>query len=139
MRIDILKALIENSTLFVVAFLFLARLLRWKISGRPVTGILIQGLVFTSCGILAILFSVEVLPGVLIDNGQNAEWLVIMSPFKHKVVRPEMVLVLGSLPDTGAVIEPQATPFRLFLRHFQPLLTPNSLDSFMIHSKPFLP
>ena len=67
MRIDVLKALIENSTLLVVAFLFLARLSRWKKGRGPISSTLIQGLVFAFCGIIAILFSVEVLPGILID------------------------------------------------------------------------
>jgi len=66
LRIDILKALIENSALLIVSFFFLLRLSRWRV-GKPVISVLIQGFVFAACGILAILFSVEVLPGVLID------------------------------------------------------------------------
>ncbi len=66
MRIDILKALIENSALLVVSFFFLARLSRWRV-GKPVLSVLVQGFVFAVCGVMAILFSVEVLPGVLID------------------------------------------------------------------------
>ncbi|MCK5036130.1 MAG: hypothetical protein KAS73_09585, partial [Candidatus Sabulitectum sp.] len=67
MRIDILKALIENSTLLVVAFLFLTRLSRWGTGRKPIRDKIIHGVVFALCGFLAILFSVEVLPGVLID------------------------------------------------------------------------
>ncbi|MCK5840622.1 MAG: response regulator [Candidatus Sabulitectum sp.] len=67
MRIDILKALIENSTLLVAAFLFLTRLSRWGIGREPIRDKMIRGTVFALCGFLAILFSVEVLPGVLID------------------------------------------------------------------------
>jgi len=66
LRIDILKALIENSALLVVSFFFLARLSRWRV-GKPVLSVLVQGFVFAVCGVMAILFSVEVLPGVLID------------------------------------------------------------------------
>jgi PAS domain S-box-containing protein len=66
LRVDILKALIENMALLVVSFFFLARLSRWRI-GKPLVNVLVQGSVFAACGILAILFSVEVLPGVLID------------------------------------------------------------------------
>jgi len=67
LRIEILKALIENSTLLVVAFLFLTRLSRWGIGRKPIRDKMIHGIVFALCGFLAILFSVEVLPGVLID------------------------------------------------------------------------
>ncbi len=67
MRIDILKALIENSTLLVVAFLFLTRFSRWRTSRERLIDLLIQGLTYAACGVLAIVFSVEVLPGVLID------------------------------------------------------------------------
>ncbi len=67
MRIDILKALIENSTLLVAAFLFLTRLSRWGVGRKPLRDKIIHGVVFALCGFLAILFSVEVLPGVLID------------------------------------------------------------------------
>ncbi|MEA3267467.1 MAG: LytS/YhcK type 5TM receptor domain-containing protein, partial [Candidatus Fermentibacteria bacterium] len=67
MRIDILKALIENSTMLVVAFLFLTRLSGWRTGRKPVKDKIIHGFVFALCGFLVILFSVEVLPGVLID------------------------------------------------------------------------
>jgi hypothetical protein len=38
---------------------------------------------------------------------------------------------------TRSVIEPQSSPFRLFPRHFQTFLTPESLDSLMIHMPSF--
>ncbi len=67
MRVDILKALIQNATLLMLVYLFLTRLTRWKALKKPLSVFLVQGLVYTLCGILAMMFSVEVLPGVLID------------------------------------------------------------------------
>lgn len=67
MRIDIFKALIENSTLLVVVFLFLTRFSRWRIGRESLIDLLIQGLTYAVCAVLAMFFSVEVLPGVLID------------------------------------------------------------------------
>lgn len=67
MRTEVLKALIQNSTLLVVSFLMVTRVSRWNLRERNTAGILIHGLAYALCGILAIMFSVEVLPGVLID------------------------------------------------------------------------
>jgi signal transduction histidine kinase len=67
LRIDILKALIGNSTLLVVAFLFLSRFSRWKVFNKTAVNKIVQGSAYALCGLLAILFSVEVRPGVLID------------------------------------------------------------------------
>ena len=67
MKVDILKALIQNATLLILVYLFLNRLTRWKTIKKPLSLFLVQGLVYTLCGILAMMFSVEVLPGILID------------------------------------------------------------------------
>jgi len=40
-----------------------------------------------------------------------------------------VVPVLWTTAHTGTVIQPQATPFRLFLRYFQPLATPGAVCS----------
>jgi hypothetical protein len=36
-------------------------------------------------------------------------------PIRHKIGGPDMVAMRGPETETGAVIEPQPTPFRLFL------------------------
>src|SRR5210317_232314 len=40
--------------------------------------------------------------------------------------------VLWTTTHARSVIEPQATPFRLFLRYFQPLATPDTLHPFVV-------
>jgi hypothetical protein len=44
------------------------------------------------------------------------------------VVRP-----LRPQPDAGAIVEPEPGPFRLLLRHLQPLAPPDPLDPLVVH------
>ena len=44
-----------------------------------------------------------------------------------------MIGPTGLQTDTGSVIKPQASAFRLFLWHFQTLLSPDSFHSFMVY------
>ena len=67
MRTEVLKALIQNASLLVLAFLMVTRFSRWKLLGSRGRSWLIQGIAFALCGILAMMFSVEVRPLVLID------------------------------------------------------------------------
>jgi|TARA_B100000315_G_scaffold115406_1_gene105962 hypothetical protein len=39
----------------------------------------------------------------------------------------------GPETDTGSVIKPQSTPFRLFLRNLQTLLTPDTLHPLVVY------
>ncbi len=41
--------------------------------------------------------------------------------------------MLGSEPDAGSVCEPQPTPFRLLLGHFETFPPPNTFDAFVVH------
>ncbi len=50
----------------------------------------------------------------------------------HEIIRPDMVAVFRPEPHTGILIEPQPSPFGLFLRHLQSFLAPNAFHSFMI-------
>ena len=43
-----------------------------------------------------------------------------------------MVTVFWSTTHARSVIKPQAAPFRLFLRHFQPLATPDAFHSLVV-------
>ncbi len=47
--------------------------------------------------------------------------------------------MLGPAAQARAVGEPQPSPFRLFLRHFQSLTSPEPFHAFMIHSPAFAP
>lgn len=44
-----------------------------------------------------------------------------------------MISMLGSEPDAGSVCEPQPTPFRLLLGHFETFPPPNTFDAFVVH------
>ena len=48
-----------------------------------------------------------------------------MGSILNKVVRPDVVGVLGPKTDAGSVIEPKTTAFRLFGRYFKPLTPPD--------------
>lgn len=48
-----------------------------------------------------------------------------------------MVLVLGSKPNAGTVVEPESPSLRLLLRYFEPFSTPDSLDALVIHKPTF--
>ena len=75
----------------------------------------------------------QTLPRVLVDDGQHAKRSAIMRSIHDEVVGPDMVPVLRSTTHTRAVIQPQATPIRLFLWHFPPLAAPDALRTFVIN------
>ena len=54
-------------------------------------------------------FVVSVLPGAAWLNEQ------VWTPIRHKIIGPDMVAMRRSETDTGALIEPQTSPFGLFL------------------------
>lgn len=45
-----------------------------------------------------------------------------------------MVRIFRPKPDAGAVVQPQPTAFRLPVRHFQPLPSPDTLNPFDVHN-----
>jgi len=56
-----------------------------------------------------------------------------MGSIHDKVIGPDMIPVLRSSADTRSVIEPQPSSFGLLLWDFQPLSSPDTLNTFMIH------
>jgi hypothetical protein len=78
-------------------------------------------------------YNCQRLPGVLINNCQNFDCSSIACPIRHKIIRPDMVTMRGPETDTGSVIKPQSTPFRLFLRNLQTLLTPDTLHPLVVY------
>ena len=50
-----------------------------------------------------------------------------------KVVRPDVVGVLGPKTDAGYVIEPKTSTFGLFGRHFKPLTSPDPGYPLSVH------
>ena len=81
----------------------------------------------------------EAFPRVLIDDRQDLQRPSIVCAFCHEIVGPDVVAVLGATAEARAVGEPQASPFRLFLRDFQALASPESFHAFMIHSPALAP
>ena len=56
-----------------------------------------------------------------------------MGSILNKVVRPDVVGVLGPKTDAGSVIEPKTTAFRLFGRYFKPLTSPDPGYPLSVH------
>src|SRR5690606_37554789 len=69
----------------------------------------------------------------LVDDVEHAELASIVGPALDKVIRPDMVRVLGPKPDARSVIQPETSSFRLLLRNLQPLPPPDALDTFGVH------
>jgi hypothetical protein len=55
-----------------------------------------------------------------------------MGAVLDEVVGPDVIAVLGPEPDTGAVVEPEATPPGLPGRNLQPLASPDPLDPLVV-------
>src|SRR4051812_7029418 len=75
----------------------------------------------------------EALPAGLADDGEDADLTPIMRAPFDKVVRPDVPGIFRPEPDAGTVIEPEPPPFRLTLRHLQPLPAPDPFDAFAVH------
>ena len=51
----------------------------------------------------------------------------------YAVIAPDVTSACRTEPPTGSVTEPQSSSFRLFLRHFQALSSPQTFDTLVIH------
>ena len=58
------------------------------------------------------------------DHRQHADCSAVVRTVHDEVVRPDVMPVLQATTHTGTFIQLQATPYQLFLWHFQPLATP---------------
>ena len=125
MSTEVLKALIQNSTLLVVAFLMLTRFSRWKLVVQGTGNRMLQGAAYALCGFLAMLFSVEVLPGVLIDmrtpiivvavlTGGPLVGLIALTP-----LLAYRLFIGGTGMTAGLGIILSAYAFGLLMRRFQ--------------------
>ena len=56
-----------------------------------------------------------------------------MGSILNKVVRPDVVGVLGPKTDAGSVIEPKTSTFGVFGRHFKPLTSPDPGYPLSVH------
>ena len=75
----------------------------------------------------------EAFPTVLVDHREHAEGFSVMGAVSHEVIAPDMATILRPKPHARSVIEPQSSPLWLFLRHLEPLATPDAFDPFGIH------
>jgi len=77
-------------------------------------------------------------PAVLIQDREHPEPPPIPRPVMHKVIAPNMILMLRTKSNTGSIIQPQPPPFRLTLRDLQPLLPPQSFNTLVVDIPPFI-
>ena len=64
----------------------------------------------------------QALPRVFIDHRQHS-----VRSGAHEVVAPHAIRPFRSQPYTTSVVQPQSSSWPLFLRHFEPLATPDAL------------
>jgi hypothetical protein len=78
-------------------------------------------------------FDCQALPGVLLQDGKNFERTPIKGSVRHEIIGPYMIRPAGLQTNTRSVLEPQASAFRLFVWHFQTLLSPDPLNPLMVY------
>src|SRR5204863_8175239 len=74
----------------------------------------------------------QALVGELVDNVEHAELTSIMGALLDEVIGPDVVAALGSQPDAGSVIQPQACALGLPGGDLQPLASPDPLDPLVV-------
>ena len=75
----------------------------------------------------------QALAGELVDDAQHPERLSIVGAVGDEVIGPDMVGALRAQTDARTVIEPETATFRLFGWDFQPLTSPDPLDTLLVH------
>jgi hypothetical protein len=71
----------------------------------------------------------QAFPGELVNQGHEPELSTIVGLRLNEVVAPDMIAVLRSQPNAGAVVEPQPTSRLLPFGYFKPLTAPDPLDA----------
>ena len=57
----------------------------------------------------------------------------VMSAVLHEVIGTNMIGAFRSVPDAGAVIQPEPPALSLLRRHFQPFTLPDPFDAPVAH------
>src|SRR5271156_5666687 len=70
--------------------------------------------------------------GELLDYVEHAILPSIVGAILNKVVRPDMIAVLGPQPDARSVRQPEPAAFGLLIGDLQPLLSPDPLDALVV-------
>ena len=78
----------------------------------------------------------EALPAVLINDGEHAESFAVMGSVLNEVIRPDMILMNGTQPQAGPVIEPETAPLRLLAWYSQPFTSPEPFDPVETNAPP---
>ena len=65
------------------------------------------------------------LPGVFVDQAEQAHRPTIMRPSGHEVIAPDVVRTLRPQPNAAPVVQPQPAPGPLLARHLQRLPAPD--------------
>ena len=74
----------------------------------------------------------QALPLVFVDHRQHAVRAAVVCAIHDEVAGPDLLPALRTTSHARSVIQPQATPFRLFLRYFEPLATPDALHTLVV-------
>lgn len=69
---------------------------------------------------------------MLVDQREHTNRSPVAGAIGDEVVAPDVILLGWAQPHARSVGEPQSLPFRLLLRDFQPLLTPETLHALVI-------
>jgi len=75
---------------------------------------------------------VQALPTEFVDNRQDLDGAAVIGAVCDEIIRPDMVAMGGPEPHARPIVEPERSAFRLLLRNFQPLLTPNAFHPLVI-------
>ena len=70
---------------------------------------------------------------MLVQDIERSERFSVISSVVHKVMRPDMVAILGPEPNTRTIV--QSEPYLLWLFHwyFKRFTSPQTLDTFGVH------
>ena len=73
----------------------------------------------------------------LVEHHEHAEGPTILGAILDEVVGPDVIGPPRSQANTRAIVEPEAAPFRLLCRHFQPFPAPDAVDPLDVHPPAF--
>jgi len=76
---------------------------------------------------------------VFVRNGEELHRSPIFGPCRHEVVRPHMIRMLCSQPDTRTIGQPEPPTRRLFLGHLQPFVPPDAFHPLVINPPALIP
>ncbi len=79
----------------------------------------------------------QAFPGALIDHVQYSKGSSIMGPLNREVIAPDVVGKCWLQTQAVAIVQPHAAPLGLISRDFQPFLSPQAFDPFIVLARAF--